>query len=139
MALANEALQAPTHLTGTTAKPLVNNNVCVCAVLPCSTLTRLHGLQPARLLCPWKFPGKTVVAGCRFLGLPQWLRREIIHLQRRRPWFDPWVGKIPLEKEMATHSSILAWRIPCTEEPSGLQLMGSLRVRHAISYSRGSS
>ena len=33
-------------------------------------------------------------------------------------------GKDPLEKEMATHSSILAWRIPWTEDPSGLQLMG---------------
>ena len=30
----------------------------------------------------------------------------------------------PLEKEMATHSSILAWRIPWTEEPDGLQSMG---------------
>ena len=30
----------------------------------------------------------------------------------------------PLEKEMATHSSILAWEIPCTEEPGGLQSMG---------------
>ena len=30
----------------------------------------------------------------------------------------------PLEKEMATHSSILAWRIPLTEEPGGLQSMG---------------
>ena len=36
----------------------------------------------------------------------------------------------PLEKEMATHSNILAWRIPWTEEPSGLQSMGSERVRH---------
>ena len=36
----------------------------------------------------------------------------------------------PLEKGMATHSSILAWRIPRTEEPSGLQSMGSQRVRH---------
>ena len=34
----------------------------------------------------------------------------------------------PLEKEMATHSSILAWRIPWMEEPGGLQSMGSLRV-----------
>ena len=32
----------------------------------------------------------------------------------------PWIGKIPLEKEMATHSSILAWRIPCREEPGEL-------------------
>ena len=36
----------------------------------------------------------------------------------------------PLEKGMATHSSILAWRIPWTEEPGGLQFMGSQRVRH---------
>ena len=36
----------------------------------------------------------------------------------------------PLEKGMATHSSILAWRIPWTEEPGGLQSMGLQRVRH---------
>ena len=36
----------------------------------------------------------------------------------------------PLEKEVATHSSILAWRIPWTEEPGRLQSMGSLRVGH---------
>ena len=36
----------------------------------------------------------------------------------------------PLKKEMATHSSILAWRIPWTEEPSGLQSMGSQRLGH---------
>ena len=36
----------------------------------------------------------------------------------------------PLEKERATHSSILAWRIPWTEEPGGLQSMGSQRVGH---------
>ena len=35
-----------------------------------------------------------------------------------------------LEKGMATHSSILAWRIPWTEEPGGLQSMGSQRVGH---------
>ena len=35
----------------------------------------------------------------------------------------------PLEKEMATHSSILAWRIPRTEEPGELQSVGSQRVR----------
>ena len=36
----------------------------------------------------------------------------------------------PLEKGLATHSSILAWRISWTEEPGGLQSMGSHRVRH---------
>ena len=37
-----------------------------------------------------------------------------------RAGFDPWVGKIPWMKEMATHSSTLAWKIPWTEEPGGL-------------------
>ena len=36
----------------------------------------------------------------------------------------------PLDKGMTTHSSTLAWRIPWTEEPGGLQFMGSQRVRH---------
>ena len=36
----------------------------------------------------------------------------------------------PLEKEMAIHSSILAWKIPQMEEPGGLQSLGSQRVRH---------
>ena len=36
----------------------------------------------------------------------------------------------PLEKEMATHSSIFAWRNPWSEEPGGLQSTGSQRVRH---------
>ena len=44
--------------------------------------------------------------------------------------FDPWVRKIPLEKGMATHCSVLAWRIPWTEEPGGLWSMGSQRVRY---------
>ena len=36
----------------------------------------------------------------------------------------------PLEKGMATHSSIFAWKIPWTEEPGGLQSLGSQRVKH---------
>ena len=47
---------------------------------------------------------------------------------------ETWVQSLgwedPLKKEMATHSSILAWRIPWTEEPGGLQSTGSQRVRH---------
>ena len=47
---------------------------------------------------------------------------------------ETWVGSLgqedPLEKGMAAHSSILAWRIPWTEEPGGLQSVGSQRVRH---------
>ena len=48
--------------------------------------------------------------------------------------WEAWVWSLgwedPLEKEMASHSSILAWRIPWTEEPGGLQSTGLQRVRH---------
>ena len=52
----------------------------------------------------------------------------------------------PLEEGMATHSSVLAWRVPRTEEPGGLQSVGWQRVRHDLSlhahtfsFSQGSS
>ena len=48
----------------------------------------------------------------------------------RETWVRSLGQEDPLEKEMATHSSILAWRIPWTEEPGGLQPMGSQRVGH---------
>ena len=40
-------------------------------------------------------------------------------------------GEDPIEFEMATHSSILSWKIPWTEEPGGLQSMGLQKVRHS--------
>ena len=43
---------------------------------------------------------------------------------------QPLGGEDPLEKEMVTHSSILTWKLPWTEEPGGLQSTGSQRVRH---------
>ena len=48
----------------------------------------------------------------------------------RETWVQSLGWEDPLEKEMATHSSIRAWRIPWTEEPGGLQSMGSQRVGH---------
>ena len=44
----------------------------------------------------------------------------------------PGLGRFPWRKGMATHSRILAWRIPQTEEPGGLQSMGSQRVGHDL-------
>ena len=49
---------------------------------------------------------------------------SIPELGRSLGWEDP------LEEEMTTHSSILAWEIPWTEEPEGLQSIGSQRVGH---------
>ena len=44
-------------------------------------------------------------------------------------WVQSLDQEVPLEEEMATHSSILAWRIPWTDEAGGLQSMGSQKVR----------
>ena len=55
-----------------------------------------------------------------------WTLKELNYQcsRQKRHRFYPWVGKNPLEECMATHSAILAWRIPWTEEPSGLQSVG---------------
>ena len=45
-------------------------------------------------------------------------------------WVQSLGWEDPLEEEMATHSSVLAWGIPWSEEPGGLQFMGSQRVGH---------
>ena len=56
----------------------------------------------------------------RWLSLPAMQETRVQYLYQEDP----------LEKGMATHSSILAWRIPWTDEPSGLQAMGLQRVEH---------
>ena len=64
-----------------------------------------------------------------------WLTVKELNCQCRvgkRHGINPWVRKIPLEAEIATYSSILAWRIPWTEDPGRLQSMGSQRVRHNL-------
>ena len=62
----------------------------------------------------------------RYLLLYSQVNQLYIHMY---PLFIRFPNSI-LEKEMATHSNILAWRIPCTEEPGRLQSMGSQRIRH---------
>ena len=58
-------------------------------------------------------------------------------LKHLPPMWETWVRSLdwedPLEKEMATHSSILAWRIPWTEEPGGLQSTGVTKSRTQLS------
>ena len=60
----------------------------------------------------------------------QWQRICLPTKETQETWVWSLSGEEPLQKEMATHSSILAWRIPWTEEPSRLQSMGSQRVGH---------
>ena len=64
------------------------------------------------------------------LELPRWLSGKESACQCRRPRFDPWIGKIPLEKETATHSSTLAWEILWTGQPGGLSAIALLRAEH---------
>ena len=55
----------------------------------------------------------------------QWYRIHVPLLEMQETRAQSLSLEDPLEKEMATHSSILAWKIPCTEDPGGLQSMGS--------------
>ena len=50
--------------------------------------------------------------------------------EMQQMWVQPQVQEDPLEEGMATHSSLLAWEIPWTEESGGLQSIGSQSVRH---------
>ena len=99
-----------------------------------------HGLWPTKLLCPWNFPNKNT-------GMVPFLTPRELPDQRIKPvslttpalaggffttgttWqtlSELWTEKIILVyEEMATHSSVLAWRIPGTGEPGGLLSMGS--------------
>ena len=113
-----------THITHVTALLQFNNN-----------RNKLHNKLSVRELSGnhspsylWKY----------FLPWNQSLvpkRLVVAQMVKRLPTMqETWVQspgqEDPLEKEMATHSSILAWRIPRTEEPCGLQSIGSQRVRH---------
>ena len=65
--------------------------------------------------------------GCRMVkvGLPQWLRWWRICMPMQETWAPTLTREAPLVEERATHSSTLAWEIPLTEEPGGLQSTGS--------------
>ena len=78
--------------------------------------------QPTPVLLPGKSHGRRSLVGCTPRGcwesdMTQWLPAFIFHSHA-------------LEKEMATHSSVLAWRIPGTGEPGRLPSLGSHRVGH---------
>ena len=78
-------------------------------------------------LCPWL---RT------FLNQNYLVRTSLVAQMAKHlsTMWETWVQSLgredPLEKEMAIHSSTIAWKISCTEEPGRLQSMGSRRVRH---------
>ena len=57
--------------------------------------------------------------------MPQWLRILLLIQETQEMWVQSLGGEDSLEKEMATHSSTLAWKTPWTEELGGRQSMGS--------------
>ena len=61
---------------------------------------------------------------------PSLVAQTVKRLRERETWVQALGLEDPLEKEMATHSSTIAWKIPWTEEPGRLQSMGSQRVGH---------
>ena len=75
--------------------------------------------SPLSALIEWKVVWASLVA------------QRVKHLPAMwETWVQSQGGEDPLEKEMATHSSTLAWKVPWTEEADRLQSMGSQRVRH---------
>ena len=112
---------------------------CLCLVAQlCSTLGDPMDCSPPGSSVHGDFPGKNTGVGCHafFQGIPPTWGSNPGLLQA-----DSWLSEPPrlrntaifkgmLEKETATQSSILAWRIPWTEEPRSLQSMGSQRAGH---------
>ena len=62
--------------------------------------------------------------------MAQWVKNLPAMQETQETWIQSLGWEDPLKEGMATQSSILAWRTPWTEEPVGLQSMGSQRVRH---------
>ena len=78
-------------------------------------------MAPTPVLLPEKSHGQRSLVGCSPWGREESDRTERLHFHFHA-----------LEKEMATHSSVLAWRIPGMGEPGGLPSMGSHRVRSRL-------
>ena len=79
----------------------------------------------------WLLLGTLHLNGYVFPFRASLVAQMVKHLPAMRETQGQFLGwEDPLEKEMATHSSILAWRILWTEEPGGLQSRGLQRVRH---------
>ena len=60
----------------------------------------------------------------------QWVKNPLAVQEMQEPWVQSLDQEDPLEEGMATHFSVLAWRIPWTEEPDGLRSIGLHTVRH---------
>ena len=72
----------------------------------------------------------TCIYICEYMPMAQVVKNQPAMQKTQEMWVQSLGQEDPLVEEMATCSSILAWKIPQTEEPGGLQSMGSQRIRH---------
>ena len=94
------------------------------------TLTSIHDYGKTIALTRWAFVSKVMSLLFNMLSrfLIAFLQRSKHLPAMQETWVHSLGWKDPLEEEMASHSSILAWKIPWREEPGMLQSMGSQRV-----------
>ena len=99
--------------------------------MPAVCETHILITEIARLITGFNQQNQFPLSLSRHLSTASWVAKRVKCLPAMR---EDWVWSLgwedPLEKEMATHSSTLAWKIPWTEEPGRLQSMGSQRVGH---------
>ena len=101
-------------------------------LLDCMVIHCLSFWGPAKLFFMGTITFYFLIFGILFIYNVVFLVAQMVNnlpaVQETRIWSLGWEGL--LKKEMATHSSILAWEIPWREEPGGLQSIGTQRVRH---------
>ena len=94
----------------------------------------LHALDPSLLAPPQPYPVEeyftVAYKNRRAFPIAQQVKNPPAMQEVQEIWVQSLGQEDPLEYEMATHSSILAWNIPWTEEPGGLQSMGWQKVGH---------
>ena len=106
---------------------IMNANICKPhAELPVSFLNPQGALQK---ILNWYFPVFRYLNTTSQFMETQWLRICLSVQETEEIWVRSLGWEDPLEKEMATHSSTLAWEVTWTEEPGGLQSMGSQKSR----------
>ena len=102
-------------------------------ILPHLSLTHVLGSVGNARRVPWLLPSM-FLAPCQNSQSMNWVSLVAQMVKNLPAMWETWVRSMnqedPLEKGMATHSTVLVWKIPWTKEPDGLQSMGSQRVRH---------
>ena len=91
-------------------------------------------LEKGTAILTWRIPWTEEPGGLRSMGLQKLDTTErltpLLLLSMQETWVLSLDQEDPLDKEMATHSSILAWKIPWTEDTGGLQFMRLKRIEH---------